>query len=60
VLLPGGWLTHGALVEAARVYLRHSGEWGPVRGEGEEVAIRYWMPMSWRALDCQGEWFVLK
>jgi hypothetical protein len=46
VLLPDGWLTHGALVEAARVYLRCSGEWGPVRGWGEEVAIRYRMPRA--------------
>jgi hypothetical protein len=46
VLLPDGWLTHGALVEAARVYLRCSGEWGPVRGRGEEVTIRYWMPKA--------------
>jgi hypothetical protein len=44
VLLPDGWLTHGALVEAARVYLRCSGEWGPVRGRGEEVTVRYWVP----------------
>ena len=44
VLLPDGWLTHGALVEAARVYLRCSGEWGPVRGRGEEVIVRYWVP----------------
>ena len=46
VLLPDGRLTHGALVEAARVYLRCSGEWGPVRGKGEEVAIRYWVPRA--------------
>jgi len=44
VLLPDGWLTHGALIEAARVYLRCSGEWGPVRGRGEEVIVRYWVP----------------
>ena len=44
LLLPDGWLTHGALVEAARIYLRCSGEWGPVRGNGEEVTIRYWVP----------------
>ena len=44
VLLPDGWLTHGALVEAARVYLRCSGEWGPMRGRGEEVIVRYWVP----------------
>jgi hypothetical protein len=46
VLLPDGWLTHGALVEAARVYLRCSGEWGPVRGRGEEVIVRYWVPRT--------------
>jgi hypothetical protein len=46
VVLPDGWLTHGALVEAARIYLRRSGEWGPVRGNGEEVTIRYWLPRA--------------
>ena len=46
VLLPDGWLTHGALVEAARVYLRCSGEWGPVRGRGEEVVISCWVPQA--------------
>ena len=46
VVLPDGWLTHGALVEAARIYLRCSGEWGPVRGNGEEVTIRYWLPRA--------------
>jgi hypothetical protein len=44
VVLPDGWLTHGALVEAVRIYLRCSGEWGPVRSNGEEVAIYYWVP----------------
>jgi hypothetical protein len=51
VLLPDGWLTHGALVEAARVYLRRSGEWGPVLGRGEEVIVRYWMPRADRQSD---------
>jgi hypothetical protein len=51
VLLPDSWLTHGALVEAARVYLRCSGEWGPARGKGEEVTIRYWMPRVDRQSD---------
>jgi hypothetical protein len=46
VLLPDGWLTHGALIEAARIYLRCSGEWGPVRGNGEDVTIRYWVPRA--------------
>ena len=46
VLLPDGWLTYGALVEAACIYLRCSGEWGPVRGNGEEVAIYYWVPRA--------------
>jgi len=51
VLLPDGWLTHGALVEAARLYLRCSGEWGPVRGMGEEVIVRYWTPRANRQSD---------
>ena len=51
VVLPDGWLTHGALVEAARIYLRCSGEWGPVRGNGEEVAIHYWVPRADRRSD---------
>jgi hypothetical protein len=51
VLLPDGWLTHGALIEAARVYLRCSGEWGPVRGGGEDVCIRYWTPQPLRSPD---------
>ena len=39
-------MSHGALVEAARIYLRCSGEWGPVRGNGEEVTICYWVPRA--------------
>jgi hypothetical protein len=52
VPLPDSWLTHGALVEAARVYLRRSGERGPVRGRGEEVTVCYWMPRAdWQSED---------
>ena len=51
MLLPDGWLTHGALIEAARIYLRCSGEWGLVRGRGEEVTIRYWVPRVDRQSD---------
>jgi hypothetical protein len=56
VLLPDGWLTHGALVGAARVYLRCSGEWGPVRGRGEEVIVRYWVPRADRQ---SGNWLLV-
>jgi len=51
VLLPDGWLTRGVLVEAVRIYLRCSGEWEPVRGRGEEVTVRYWMPRADRQSD---------
>ena len=44
VLLPNGWLTQEALVEATHLYLRCSGEWGPVRDE--DVVIRRWMPLA--------------
>ena len=43
VLWPDGWLTQEALVEATRLYLRCSGEWGPARDE--DVVIRRWMPL---------------
>jgi len=46
VLLPDGWLTRGALIEAARVYLRRSEEWGPTWGRGEEVNVRRWVPQT--------------
>lgn len=44
VLLPNGWLTQEALVEATHLYLRCSGEWGPVRDE--DVVIRRWDPLA--------------
>ncbi len=44
VLWPDGWLTQEALVEATRLYLRCSGEWGPVRGE--DVVIHRWSPFA--------------
>jgi hypothetical protein len=46
VVVPDGWLTEGALVEAARIYLRRSGDWGPTRGRGEDVTIGFWTPLA--------------
>ena len=44
VLWPDGWLTQETLVEATHLYLRCSGEWGPVRDE--DVVIRRWAPLA--------------
>jgi hypothetical protein len=44
VLLPERWLTQGALVEATRLYLRCSGEWGPIHGKN--VVIHRWSPVA--------------
>ena len=41
VILPAGYLTLDALDEATRLYLRVSGELGPVMGE---VNVRRWTP----------------
>jgi hypothetical protein len=44
VLLPERWLTHNALVEATRLYLRCSGEWGPI--QDEDIIIHRWSPVA--------------
>ena len=44
VLLPDGWLTQEALITAARLYLRRSGERGPA--QDEDVVIRRLAPLA--------------
>jgi hypothetical protein len=46
VLWPGERLTHAALVKAIHIYLRRSGELGPVQ---DEMSICRWMPLEPRS-----------
>lgn len=43
VLWPDEWLTHASLVEATHIYLRRSGELGPVQ---DKVNVCHWTPLE--------------